>query len=71
MVFLFGFTWLFGWNKDWRLKKLTTFAFGQFPTISGHFLAKHITIFQKTYGSDGHFEGAKHVWMLIGSKAMT
>ena len=48
-------------TKDWRLKKLTTFAFGQFPTISGHFLAKHITIFQKTYGSDGHFEGAKHV----------
>ena len=33
--------------KDWRLKKLTTFASGQFPTISGHFLAKYINIFQK------------------------
>ena len=34
--------------KDWRLKKLTTFAFGQLPIISGHFLSKYITIFQKT-----------------------
>ena len=25
-------------GKDWPLKKLTTFAFGQFTTISGHFL---------------------------------
>ena len=35
-------------HKDWRLKKLTTFAFGQFATISGHFLAKYINIFHKT-----------------------
>ena len=57
-------------NKDWRLKKLTTFASGQFPTISGHFLAKYINIFQKLrfWWS---FWGAKHVWMFIGSKTMT
>ena len=31
--------------KEWRLKKETTFAFGQFTTISGHFFANYINIF--------------------------
>ena len=35
-------------HKDWRLKKLTTFAFGQFMTISGHFIANYINIFHKS-----------------------
>ena len=34
--------------KEWRLKKETTFAFGQFTTISGHFFGNYINIFHKT-----------------------
>ena len=34
--------------KVWGLKKLTTFVFGLFTTISGHFLAKYMIIFHKT-----------------------
>ena len=34
--------------KDWELEKETTFAFGQFKTISGHFFANFINIFHKT-----------------------
>ena len=33
--------------------KDTTFEFGHFMTISGHFFANYINIFHKT---DGHFE---------------
>ena len=34
--------------KEWRLKKETTFAFGQFTTISGHFFANYINISHST-----------------------
>ena len=34
--------------KDWGLKKLTTFAFGHFATISGHFIVNYIDIFHKS-----------------------
>ena len=33
--------------KDWELEKETTFAFGYFKTISGHFFANYIFIFHK------------------------
>ena len=35
-------------DKDWRLKKLTTFVFGLFMTISGHFLAKYMILLHKS-----------------------
>ena len=35
---MFHITTFTPFTKDWPLKKLTTFAFGQFTTISGHFL---------------------------------
>ena len=48
------------WNKvpkDWILKKQTTFAFGQFTTISGRFFANYIHKYlSQNLGSDGHFE---------------
>ena len=35
-------------NKDWPIKKMTTFEFGHFTTIFGHFFANYIYIFHKT-----------------------
>ena len=54
--------------KDWRLKKETTFAFGHFMTISGHFITNYITIFHKKCGSDGHFEGLNNPQSQFGQK---
>ena len=41
------------WNiscglKDWGLKKLTTFVFGHFTSISGHYMANNVNIFHKS-----------------------
>ena len=35
-------------HKDWPIKKMTTFEFGHFTTIFGHFFANYIYIFHKT-----------------------
>jgi hypothetical protein len=42
--------------KDWPLKKQTTFAFGQFTTISGHFFPTAYIYISQNLGADGHFE---------------
>ena len=44
-------------SKEWRLKKETTFAFGQFTTISGHFFCQLHKYLPQYLSSDGHFEG--------------
>ena len=44
-------------GKEWRLKKETTFAFGQFTTISGHFFCQIHKYLSQYLSSDGHFEG--------------
>ena len=41
--------------KVLELEKETTFAFGHFKTIAGHFFANYIFISQNL-GADGHFE---------------
>ena len=38
----------FSESKDWGLKKLTTFAFGHFTNISGHYIANYVNIFHKS-----------------------
>ena len=53
-------------DKDWRLKKLTTFVFGLFSTIFGHWWLSFTKL--RFWRS---FWGAKHVWMLIGFWSMT
>ena len=42
--------WKNGVNKpkDWGLKKLTTFVFGHFTSISGHYIANNVNIFHKS-----------------------
>ena len=36
--------------------KSTTYEFGHFTIISGHFTANYMNIFHKNLGSNGHFE---------------
>ena len=35
-------------SKDWPIKKMTTYEFGHFTTIFGHFFANYIYISHKT-----------------------
>ena len=43
-------------SEDWPIKKLTTFEFGHFPTIFGHFFANYIYISYGTVVTDFDWE---------------
>ena len=57
-------------SKDWIPKKQTTFAYGQFTTISGRFLPATQISFTK-FRFWWSFRGGKHVEIPIKSKSLT